>query len=92
VPEGKPVLRDAAGTPVLLVRTGERIDGLANRCAHQAGPLHEGTLHDGCVTCPWHGSTFRMSTGAVVHGPSVHPQPALDVRRREGRLEVRLRA
>jgi nitrite reductase/ring-hydroxylating ferredoxin subunit/uncharacterized membrane protein len=92
VPEGKPVLRDAAGTPVLLVRTGESIEALANRCAHQAGPLHEGTLHDGCVTCPWHGSTFRMSTGAVVHGPSVHPQPALDVRRREGRLEVRLRA
>lgn len=92
IPEGKPVLRDAAGTPVLLVRSGERIDALANRCAHQSGPLHEGTLGDGCVTCPWHGSTFRLADGAVEHGPSVHPQPVFDVRREGGRLQVRLRA
>jgi nitrite reductase/ring-hydroxylating ferredoxin subunit/uncharacterized membrane protein len=91
IPDGKPVLRDAAGTPVLLVRTGEHIAGLANRCAHQAGPLHEGTLQDGSVTCPWHGSTFRMADGHVLHGPSVHPQPALEVRARFGRLEVKLR-
>ncbi|MGB8651925.1 MAG: Rieske (2Fe-2S) protein [Mycobacteriales bacterium] len=91
LPEGKPVLRDAGGTPVLLVREGERIEALANRCAHQAGPLHEGSLADGCVTCPWHGSTFRMADGSVVRGPSVHPQPAFDVRRSAGRLEVRLR-
>jgi nitrite reductase/ring-hydroxylating ferredoxin subunit/uncharacterized membrane protein len=91
LPEGKPVLRDAAGTPVLLVRTGPSIEAISDRCAHQSGPLHEGELKDGCVTCPWHGSTFRLADGAVVHGPSVHPQPAFDVRRSEGRLQVRLR-
>ena len=91
IPAGKPVLRDAAGTPVLLVRTGDDIAAIANRCAHQSGPLHEGEVADGCVTCPWHGSVFRLSDGAVVHGPSVHPQPAFDVRRTAGRLEVRLR-
>ena len=92
IPEGKPVLRDAAGTPVLLVRTGSSITALADRCAHQAGPLHEGELKDGCVTCPWHGSTFRMEDGSVVHGPSVHPQPAFDVREQDGRLQVKLRS
>ncbi len=92
LPAGRPVLRDAGGTPVLLVREGDSVQALADRCAHQAGPLHEGSLQDGCVTCPWHGSTFRLSDGSVVHGPSVHPQPAFDVRRTDGRVQVKLQA
>lgn len=91
LPAGRPVLRQAAGTPVLLVRDEAGVQGLVDRCAHQSGPLHEGALADGCVTCPWHGSVFRLSDGAVQHGPSVHPQPALDVRSQDGRLQVRLR-
>jgi nitrite reductase/ring-hydroxylating ferredoxin subunit/uncharacterized membrane protein len=95
LPEGRPVLRDADGTPVLLVRTGSRIDALVDRCSHQSGPLHEGELSSGddpCITCPWHGSVFRLADGAVVHGPSVHPQPVLTTRTEGGRLQVRLRA
>ena len=91
LPEGMPVLRQAAGTPVLLVRTGDRIDALVDRCSHQSGPLHEGEIADGCVTCPWHGSRFRLEDGAVVHGPSTHPQPSLEVRTAGDRLQVRLR-
>ena len=91
LPEGLPALRTVAGTQVLLVRTGDTIDAIADRCAHQGGPLHEGEVADGCVTCPWHGSTFRLADGGIVHGPSVHPQPAFDVQRRDGRLQVRLR-
>jgi nitrite reductase/ring-hydroxylating ferredoxin subunit/uncharacterized membrane protein len=91
LPEGKPVLRQASGTPVLLVRSGARIDGLVDRCSHQSGPLHEGTIADGCITCPWHGSTFRLEDGAVVHGPSTHPQPSLAVRISGDRLQVKLR-
>ena len=92
LPEGKPVLRQAAGTPVLLVRTGDRIDALVDRCSHQSGPLHEGDIADGCVTCPWHGSRFRLDDGSIVHGPSTHPQPSLDVRVSGDRLQVKLRA
>jgi hypothetical protein len=32
--------------------------------AHQGGPLHEGKLDDGCITCLWHSSRFRLSDGA----------------------------
>ena len=92
LPEGKPVLRQAAGTPVLLVRAGSRIDALVDRCSHQSGPLHEGEIADGCVTCPWHGSRFRLDDGSLVHGPSTHPQPSLDVRVSGDRLQVKLRA
>ena len=91
VAEGKPVLRQAGGTPVLLFRTGTTIRALVDRCSHQSGPLHEGEITDGCVTCPWHGSRFRLEDGAVVHGPTTHPQPTLAVRVEGQRLQVKLR-
>jgi nitrite reductase/ring-hydroxylating ferredoxin subunit len=41
------------------------------------------------VTCPWHGSCFRLRDGAVVKGPAQHPQPVLETRVRDGAIEVR---
>jgi nitrite reductase/ring-hydroxylating ferredoxin subunit/uncharacterized membrane protein len=64
---------------------------VADRCSHLGGPLHEGTLDGGCVRCPWHGSTFRMTDGSVVHGPATAPQPAYEVRETAGGLEARSR-
>ncbi|MEW2218942.1 Rieske (2Fe-2S) protein [Streptomyces sp. NPDC006990] len=65
---------------------------LANRCSHESGPLSEGTVADGCVTCPWHGSTFRLSDGWNVGGPATAPQPGFETRvGDDGMLEVRLR-
>jgi nitrite reductase/ring-hydroxylating ferredoxin subunit len=74
---------------VLLARTGGRVYALSDRCCHRSGPLHDGTLHDGCVTCPLHGSTFRLEDGSVVRGPAAYPQPALETRVRDGQIEVR---
>src|SRR5262245_34014220 len=41
-----------------------------NECTHARGPLCEGKLDGSTVTCPWHGSQFDVSTGAVVTGPA----------------------
>ena len=73
---------------LLLVRQHDRVCALAHQCAHLGGPLSEGTLKDGTVVCPWHGSEFRLDDGAVVNGPSTHPQPCLTVRERNGQIEV----
>src|SRR5262245_31833228 len=72
----------------LVVRQHGRLCALAHQCAHLGGPLSEGTLKDGTVICPWHGSEFRLDNGAVVNGPSTHPQPCLAVRERNGQIEV----
>ncbi|HEX2266028.1 MAG TPA: Rieske 2Fe-2S domain-containing protein, partial [Solirubrobacterales bacterium] len=63
------------GVPVLLVREGGEIHALANRCTHRGGPLHEGEVGEGRVTCPWHGSQFDLRTGSVERGPASSPQP-----------------
>ncbi|CAA9270606.1 MAG: Ferredoxin, 2Fe-2S [uncultured Acidimicrobiales bacterium] len=87
--EGRPHVVDAAGVPVLIVREGSRLLALANRCTHRGGPLHEGPVRAGCVTCPWHGSIFRLEDGEVERGPAALPQPKYQAREREGRIEIR---
>jgi nitrite reductase/ring-hydroxylating ferredoxin subunit/uncharacterized membrane protein len=87
--EGEPVKAEADGVPLLLVRDGGEIRCLANRCSHRGGPLSEGEVSDGCVTCPWHGSRFRLSDGSVERGPAAYPQPSLQTRVQSGKVEVR---
>jgi nitrite reductase/ring-hydroxylating ferredoxin subunit/uncharacterized membrane protein len=88
VPDGGMKRVDAGGYPVLLVRRGERIDAIGAICAHQGGPLEQGTLADGMVTCPWHGSTFCVRDGSIVTGPTAYPEPAFTVRVIDGRIRV----
>jgi len=90
--EGQPRRVEVDGVPVLLVRDGGQVRALADRCSHRGGPLSDGEISDGCVTCPWHGSVFRLADGSVERGPAAYPQPALDVRVTDGTVEVRDRA
>jgi nitrite reductase/ring-hydroxylating ferredoxin subunit/uncharacterized membrane protein len=91
-PPGLPVRRTVDDVPVMVLReTDGAIHTLADRCSHLAGPLSEGTVSDGCVRCPWHGSVFRLSDGLKVNGPAIVPQPAFDTRVTDGQVEVRLR-
>ena len=75
--------------PLLVVRTATGAQVLEARCTHRGGPLNEGEVADGCVTCPWHGSVFDLSTGAVERGPASAPAPRYDTRISAGVLEVR---
>jgi len=92
LPDGKPAVRRAGDVQILLYRVGSRVSALVERCGHETGPLGEGEVvgsgPDACVVCPWHGSTFRLTDGAVVHGPAASDQPSLRVRLRDGAVEV----
>jgi nitrite reductase/ring-hydroxylating ferredoxin subunit/uncharacterized membrane protein len=81
----------AGEAPVLLVRATGRLLALANTCSHAGGPLDEGEFVDGCVICPWHGSTFRLENGTIVRGPASTPQPTYETRVQNGWIEVRAR-
>jgi len=58
---------------IALFRAGDDVRGYANRCPHKGGPIGEGLVVDGIVTCPWHGSQFEIATGECVRGPSPGP-------------------
>jgi nitrite reductase/ring-hydroxylating ferredoxin subunit/uncharacterized membrane protein len=89
-PEGEPVRAMLGTVPVVVVRTGgDTVRVLTDTCAHLGGPLSEGETDGECITCPWHGSTFRLDDGTVVRGPATAQQPALQVRVSNGTVRVR---
>src|SRR5215216_2897150 len=87
--EASPRVVRAGDTEVLLYREGNRISALWATCTHEGGPLAEGEFADGCVRCPWHGSTFRLRDGKVVRGPAAASQPVYEARVTDGKVEVR---
>jgi nitrite reductase/ring-hydroxylating ferredoxin subunit/uncharacterized membrane protein len=89
IPEGGPTKVKAGINTLILVRTGDSILALHEQCAHAGGPLSQGTLVDGCIQCPWHGSRFRLADGHVARGPAMYDQPAYEIRRADGGWEVR---
>jgi nitrite reductase/ring-hydroxylating ferredoxin subunit len=88
LPQGKPVRRLLGEVPVVAVRTGAAVYVLADRCSHMSGPLSDSDLTDGCLTCPWHGSVFRVADGSVARGPATAPQPAFETREVGGAIQV----
>jgi len=56
----------SGGERIAIVRAGDQVAALHGVCAHQGGPLSEGRVLDGCLTCPWHGWQYRASDG---HSP-----------------------
>ncbi|HET9165146.1 MAG TPA: DUF2231 domain-containing protein [Candidatus Angelobacter sp.] len=89
LPENTPTRAMHQGVPILLVRRGERLFAMAETCSHFSGPLSEGKLEGDSIVCPYHASRFALEDGRVINGPAVHPQPCLEVRVRDGQIEVR---
>jgi nitrite reductase/ring-hydroxylating ferredoxin subunit/uncharacterized membrane protein len=87
--DGKPTRALHDCVPILLVRSGERIFALAETCSHFSGPLADGKLVGNSIVCPYHNSRFALEDGRVLDGPAVHPQPCLEVRVRDGQIQVR---
>jgi sulfoxide reductase heme-binding subunit YedZ len=64
IPENQAVIVNVAGERVAVFRYGGKVSAISNVCKHQNGPLGEGRIIDGCVTCPWHGYQYLPDTGA----------------------------
>jgi nitrite reductase/ring-hydroxylating ferredoxin subunit/DMSO/TMAO reductase YedYZ heme-binding membrane subunit len=75
------------GERIAVFRDGNRIGALTNLCVHQNGPLGEGRIIDGCVTCPWHGYQYRLDDGCAPP-PFTERLETFRVRLRDGIVEV----
>jgi DMSO/TMAO reductase YedYZ heme-binding membrane subunit/nitrite reductase/ring-hydroxylating ferredoxin subunit len=75
------------GERIAVFRDGSRVGALTNLCAHQNGPLGEGRIIDGCVTCPWHGFQYRLEDGRAPP-PFTEVLATYPVRLRDGIVEV----
>ena len=64
------ILIHASGKRIVLGRTEERFVAFDDHCTHKGGSLADGVMICGTVQCPWHGSQFDVTTGAVKAGPA----------------------
>ncbi|MEV0806499.1 Rieske 2Fe-2S domain-containing protein [Micromonospora sp. NPDC050200] len=94
LPQRELITRQVDEVSVILYRHGDEITVMLERCPHQSGPLGQGEVQEidghACVVCPWHGSTFRLNGGEVVHGPSANDQQILPTRVVNGVLQTKL--
>lgn len=80
IPEGAMLKVDRNGKKVLIANVGGKFFAMDRICNHKGGPLDEGELDSGVVTCPWHGSKFDCKTGKVKQGPAKTDQAAYEVK------------
>lgn len=64
IPESRAHIATLSGERVAIFKYEGKISALSSVCQHQNGPLGEGRIMDGCVTCPWHGYQYRPDSGA----------------------------
>lgn len=50
---------------IAVFRHAGGFSAVTNVCAHQGGPLGEGRVIDGCITCPWHGWQYKPADGCA---------------------------
>lgn len=90
IPENRAVIASVGGERVAVFRYDGKIAAVSNVCQHQNGPLGEGRIIDGCITCPWHGYQYVPETGASPP-PFKEKVPTFCTRVEDGRVFVQAR-
>lgn len=60
-----------SGRHIALFRLDDGFFAIDNLCLHRAGPLCDGDIESGVVTCPWHGWSYEIRSGTLVQDPRV---------------------
>lgn len=71
LPSGTTKAVEVNGVPVALYNLDGTVHATTNTCPHRGGPLGEGELSEGIVTCPWHGFQYDVTTGACKTNPAL---------------------
>ncbi len=85
--EGRARMAVVGGERIAVFRYDGKVSCVSSVCQHQNGPLAEGRIVDGCITCPWHGYQYRPDSGTSPP-PFTERIPTFHVQVREGRVLV----
>jgi 3-phenylpropionate/trans-cinnamate dioxygenase ferredoxin subunit len=83
IPPGSARSYNADGVEILICNVGGAFYAIEDVCTHDGAPLDQGTLQGACVTCPRHGATFDVRTGAATL-PAIVPVMTFSVREDDG--------
>lgn len=88
--EGRPLAAEIEGYSILVMRCGEGLFAVENRCTHDGEALAGGDVEDCEIICPRHFARFDLKTGEALTPPAYEPLRTFRVRSTEGRLLVEL--
>lgn len=63
--QGARCVKNGDMTIAIFRTTDDRVFALEDKCPHKNGPLSNGIVHDGCVTCPLHNWVISLETGSA---------------------------
>jgi nitrite reductase (NADH) small subunit len=63
--KGSRCIKNGDMTIAVFRTSDDRVFALEDKCPHKNGPLSQGIVHDGCVTCPLHNWVISLETGAA---------------------------
>jgi len=88
IPENRArIVHAPNGERIAVFRYDGKASAVTNVCRHQGGPLGEGKIVDGCITCPWHGFQYRPDDG-MAPPPYTEKLATFRLKLREGVLFV----
>jgi nitrite reductase/ring-hydroxylating ferredoxin subunit/DMSO/TMAO reductase YedYZ heme-binding membrane subunit len=87
IPEKRAKIVTVAGERVAVFRYDGKLSAVSNVCQHQNGPLGEGRIVDGLITCPWHGYQYKPNCG-VSPDPFKEKVPTFKVRVTDGHVLI----
>lgn len=87
IPENRACIATVSGERVAVFKYDGKVSAISNVCQHQNGPLGEGEIIDGCITCPWHGFQYEPETGASPP-PFTEKVPTFNVKIEDGKVLV----
>ena len=85
------IIQTPTGESIAVFRYDGRVSAVSNTCVHQGGPLGEGKIVNGCITCPWHGYQYLPDCGQSPP-PFTEKIPTYEVRLRGQRIAINPRA
>lgn len=88
IPNGGQLAVRIYGNDILLLRAGDQVHALENRCPHLDLPL-TGGRRIGCeIVCPHHGARFDLDSGKVLGGAAFSAIRTFKVKMEAGTVNV----
>ncbi len=89
LPPGSMTHKEVEGRNILVANVGGKYYAINGDCNHAGGPLWEGELNGAVITCPWHGSTWDVTTGMMKEfAVDLDPEPTFKAYEENGKIFI----
>ncbi len=89
IPPGTHKVADVNDVMIAVFNVEGKLYAIEDICTHDGGILTGGPISGCIITCPRHGATFDVCTGAALTAPAYEPTATFPVRIENGIVQVK---